>query len=75
MYRCKNSRERKRGRGNLVLRIELLLELRDFALLGGGEVLGVVPAHLSRSAAALCGSTRGRGEITGGERERDSATL
>lgn len=31
---------------DLVLRIELLLELRDFTLLGGGEVLGVVPAHL-----------------------------
>ena len=30
---------------DLVLRIELLFELRDFTFLGGGEVLGIVPAH------------------------------
>ena len=36
MYIYRNRRERER---NLVLRIELLFEFRDFALLGGGEVL------------------------------------
>ena len=34
--------------GDLVLGVELLLELGDLPLLGGGEVLGVVPAHLVR---------------------------
>lgn len=34
--------------GYLVLGVELLLELGDLPLLGGGEVLGVVPAHLVR---------------------------
>ena len=33
---------------DLVLGVELLLELGDLPLLGGGEVLGVVPAHLVR---------------------------
>jgi hypothetical protein len=39
-------RERERER-DLVLRIELLFELGDLTLLGGGEVLGIVTAHLS----------------------------
>lgn len=34
-----------KGRVNLVLRIELLFELRDFTLLCGWEVLGIVPTH------------------------------
>lgn len=34
--------------GDLVLGVELLLELGDLPLLGGGEVLGVVAAHLVR---------------------------
>lgn len=32
---------------NLVLRIELLFELGDFTLFGGGEVLGIVSTHLA----------------------------
>lgn len=38
----------KRGQGeggDLVLRMELLLELMNLALLGGGEVFGVMAAH------------------------------
>jgi len=34
---------------NLVLRIELFFELRDFSLLRCGEVLGVVTAHRALS--------------------------
>lgn len=42
----KKDKRGNRERNNLVLRIEFLFELRDFALFGGGEVLGVMPAHL-----------------------------
>jgi hypothetical protein len=39
--------EREQGgkAADLILRVELLLELGDLPLLGGGEVLGVVAAH------------------------------
>lgn len=37
---------------DLVLGVELLLELGDLPLLGGGEVLGVVPAHLAPASLA-----------------------
>jgi hypothetical protein len=43
-------RDRRDGevrRSDLVLGVELLLELGDLPLFGGGEVLGVVPAHLA----------------------------
>lgn len=40
--------DRELRKSDLVLRIELLFELGDFSLLGGGEVLGIVAAHLRR---------------------------
>lgn len=47
--RMRRTHARRNGerRTHLVLRIELLLELMDLALLRGGEVLGVMAAHCS----------------------------
>lgn len=62
---------RSREGAYLVLGIELLLELGDFSLLGGWEVLRIVPAHRFRPAACLPFFLFSTGREGGGNRREE----